>query len=226
MKISFDFLQKPLELNETYVSTLCIENPDLFRNTISALLSEEPESNQIIFSENFTPFKYKGNVCFINDIFNLCYSNSVIKKLYDQIEKYCISDLSTETAELKRSLIHFADLIVSSFDYELEYSPNIEILSLFKMLNIKPYSDECSLIENLLNFIIFISNYTNTKCFILLNAHLYFSNDEIELFYKDIINNHIKLLVLENAKFFSKSSFENIIIYDRDMCETVETTEW
>ena len=88
--------------------------------------------------------------------------------------------------------------------------------------NREPYTDSNSFLENLINYIKFIQNYTPVKCFILLNIHLYLSNEELELFYRDIINNHIKLLVLENYKFFDRHSFEKIIILDKDLCEIVE----
>lgn len=226
MKVSFDFLSEPLELSAKHINTLCIENHTAYRNIVQALISEEPESCNIIFSENFTPFKFKGNVCFIDNIFSLNFSNSVIKKLHEQIEKYCNSDLQSETTALKTNIVNYLELIVKAFDYDLECSYDIDLLDLFKIQNIKPYVKTDSLLENLLNFILFISNYTAVKCFVLLNVHLYFSQEELTLFYNDAINNHIKLLILENTKFFEGSCFERITICDKDMCEIVEKSEY
>ena len=222
MRVSFDFLSEPIKISDEYINVICIENQNVFRNVVSNLHSEEPENLNIIFSENFTPIKFKGSVCFVENVFDLNYSNSVIKKLYEQIEKYCNNFLQSETVTLKTNIINYFDFIVKAFDYDLEYSYDIELSNLFKIQGLKPYTDSNSFLENLINYIKFIQNYTPVKCFILLNIHLYLSNEELELFYRDIINNHIKLLVLENYKFFDRHSFEKIIILDKDLCEIVE----
>lgn len=226
MRVSFDFLNRPLKLEEERVNTLCIENQPTFRKIISAFLTEEPEIENVVFSKDFTPLSVKGNVCFIDSVFTLSYSNSVIKKLYESVEKYCLLELPDKTAFLKQQIVDFFECIVAAFDYDLDYSEDIELAGLFKTQNLRPLSDDADLSEKLLNFILFINNYTKVKCFVLLNLHLYFSPEELDLFYKDIINHHIKLLVLENTEFFEKSKFEKITVCDKDLCEIVENNKY
>ncbi len=226
MRVCFEFLSDTLKLSETYVNTLCIENQIVFRNTVEAFLCEEPEKNNIIFSKNFEPLKFKGNVCFLDNIFNLNFSNAVIKKLYEQIENFCNSDLQSETVALKSNIINFLDLIVKEFDYDIDYNCDVALTDLFKMQSLKPCISDNSVLENLRNFIVFISAYTSVKCFVLLNLHLYFTEDEITKFYSDMLNNHIILLILENSKNFDKISCEKITICDQDMCEILENFEY
>lgn len=226
MNVSFDYLSDIVDLNDEYVTTLCLENQTLFRNTVFAFLREEPESLNIVFSENFTPIKFKGNICFIDNIFKLEYSNSVIKKLYEQIEKICNSNLQSETLRLKSNIINYFDLIIKEFDYDIDYKCDISLTDLFKVQSLKPCFESVSMLENLRNFIIFISKYTSVKCFVLLNIHLYFTHDEISKFYFDMLNNHIIILNLENVKNFDKNSYEKVIICDKDMCEILENSEY
>lgn len=226
MNVSFDFLSDILDLNDKCINTLCIENQTVFRNTVFAFLHEDPESLNIVFSENFTPIKFKGNVCFIDNIFKLEYSNSVVKKLYENIEKFCNTDLQTETSQLKSNIINYFDLIVKEFDYDIDYKCDIALTDLFKMQSLKPCLENVSILENLRNFIIFISEYTSVKCFVLLNIHLYFTYDEIFEFYFDMLNHHIIILNLESSKNFEKNSYEKIIICDKDMCEILENSEY
>ncbi len=225
MMVSFDFLSEPLVLSDGYVSTLCIENQEVYRSVISAFLSENTEEENIVFSENYTPMKFKGNICFIDNVFSLSYSNSVLKKLYEQVEKFCNSDIQVQTASLKGEILNYFGLITSEFDYDLDYSADIDLVDIFKAMHLKPSTDNTSQLENLLNFIVFIKNYTPVKCFVLLNLHLYFSSKELDVLYRDIIDRHITVLVIENVKSFDKSELEKIVICDKDMCEIVENFE-
>ncbi len=225
MNVYFDFLTDNIELSETCVNTLCIENAVIYRNVISSFLSEEPENSNIYFSEKFAPIKFKGNVCFINDFYALNFSNTFMKKLYEQIEKYCVNDMQEETTELKKHILAYFDTLLKAFDYDVEYKSDIQLTDLFKILSLHPHIDSDLMVANLLNFILFLCKYTSVKCFVILNLHLFFSEKEIELLYKDILNNHVNLLVLENKKSFKKSEFENIIICDNDMCEILDISE-
>ncbi len=220
--VSFEFLSEPIVFDENKISVLCIENHKLFRNIYNALISEKSEESNIVFSENFIPFKTKGNICVIDDFFRLSYSNTIIKKLYEQIEKFTVSDLQHETWQLKAHLINFMELIVKSFDYDFDFNYDINLSDIFKMLNLKPATDKNEILDILLDYILILNRYAPPKCFVLLNLHLYFSIDELNLFYNDIVNNHITVLVLENTQNFYCSAFENVIVYDNDFCEIVE----
>lgn len=225
MRIHFEFLREPLQLSDTEITTLCIENQTVFRETVALFLTEEPEAKNVIFSESFVPFRYRGNVCFIDNVFALSCSGALLKKMYERMERYCASELAEETQAMKLCIHSFLDLLVQKFDYDLECSPEIDLPNLFKMQNMRPRLEEGALMENLLNYMLFLSQYAGVKCFVLLNVHLFFSPEELSLFYKDVVGHHLKLLVLENVKFFEKSALEKTIVCDKDLCEIVETVE-
>ena len=222
MMVNFDFLSNTINLDEDKTSVLYIENPKLFRNVYGAFVNDETETENIVFSENFVPFKTKGNVCVIDDLFRLSYSNTIMKKLYEQLEKYCNYELQKETIELKTHLVNFTEQLIEAFDYDFEFNYDISLLELFKALNIKPDTDTANELDVLRDFITLLNKYVPPKCFVLLNLHLYFTGEELDLFYKDIVNNHIKLLVIENKKTSSKSIYEKVVVFDNDLCEIIE----
>lgn len=225
MMVTFDFLSEPLVLSDECVSTVCIENQTVYRAIISAFLAEDTEEVNVVFSENFTPMKFKGNIVFIDNVFSLNYSNTVLKKLYEQVEKFCHSDIQAQTAQLRTTILSYFDLITKEYDYDLDYSTDMELVDIFKALHLRPSTDSASQLENLLNFIVFIKNYTAVKCFVLLNVHLYFTHEELDRLYKDLTDRHITVLVIENMKSFDKNELEKVIICDKDMCEIVENSE-
>lgn len=78
------------------------------------------------------------------------------------------------------------------------------------------------MLNELIDYISIISKYSSHKCFVLFNLHLFFDSNELDLFYRDIVNNHIRLLVIENKACFEKNGYENLVILDNDFCEIVE----
>ena len=222
MMVNFEFLSEPLQLVDEAVNVLCVENQKLFRGIFNAFVNGETEENRIIFSENFEPVKTKGNVCVIDDFFRLTYSNTIIKKLYEQIEKYCNYELQKETNQLKIHIVNYFEQLISAFDYDFEFNYDLSITELLKAVSLKPNTDKSEVIGVLLDYILLVNKYAPPKCFVLLNLHLYFDEEELDLFFKDIINNHIKLLLVENKKAFKTNKCEKVVIYDNDFCEIVE----
>lgn len=223
--VNFDFLSVPIQLKDDLVQVLCLEHPQVFRNIFNAFIYGETEENKIIFSEDFAPFKFKGNICVIDDFFRLSYSNTVMKKLYEQIERHCNNEHNEETLKLKSYIVNYMELLLKDFDYDFDFNYDIALTEIFKTINLKPASENGDQLNILLDYMLIINKYVPPKCFVLFNLHLYYTEKELEVFYKDIINNHIKLLVIENRKFFDKNEHENIIIYDNDFCEIIENLQ-
>lgn len=220
--VSFDFLSEPIRLDENIIQVLCLENPQIFRKILNAFIAGETEENKIIFSADFIPFRFKGNICVIDDYFRLSYSNTVMKKLYEQIEKHCNNEHQDDTIRLKTHIVNFMESLLRDFDYDLNFNYDISLTEIFKTINLRPVADHGDSLNTLLDYILILNKYVPQKCFVLFNLHLYFTEKEIELFYNDIVNNHIELLVIENRKFFNKNKYENVVVYDNDFCEIVE----
>lgn len=215
-------MAEPIRFDEARVQVLCLENPKLYRDIYSSFAYDATEENKIIFSENFVPLKTKGNICTIENVLRLTYPGSVMKKMYEQIENYCYSELPEKTFQLRSHLVDFAQTVVRDFDFDFDFSYDIKLTEVFKLLCLKPAEDNLNLLNELVDYIRVIHKYLPQKCFVVFNLHLFFSADELESFYNDILNNHIQLLVIENKMTFEKNQFENLIILDNDFCEIVE----
>ena len=113
-------------------------------------------------------------------------------------------------------------MVIKNFDYDFNYSVDVNLSDLFKIQNLKPNISNEHWLESLLDFILLIKKYTSTKVFVLLNVHSYFTKEEIDLFYKEILYNRIPLLVLEDNYNLCKSCFESVRIIDADLCEIIE----
>lgn len=219
MMLAADFLSCPIELKDDIVNVLCIENKELYRNIVRTLIEEKPEAMQIVFSEDYAPVKFKGNICFVDDYYRLSVSSGTVKKLYENISAFCERELFSETAAVKAHLVGFMDSIIESYDFDFVYEPEVSLSELFKMLELKPDIASDDLLQSLLDYILLINKYSSVKCFVLLNLHLFFNTDELESFFQDLQYNHISILLLENSSVFEKTCYEKIRIIDDDLCE-------
>lgn len=222
MKISFNFLSKPLTFEKHFINTLCIENPTVFSETIRAFRNGNIEEHDIIFSENFSPIKAKHNIEFIYDYYDFNFSSSFMKKIYEDMELFCIDNLTEKTVELKNTIFAFLDKVNENYDFDFTYNIDFNFIDFFKSQAFRPLFDGSSLIENLLDYILLVQKYTSVKCFVLLVPSLYFTEEDLNLFYKEIIQRRIYLLVIEGNLIREKNNFEKLTILDKDLCEIVE----
>ncbi len=225
MMVNFEFLSEPLRFIEGEIKVLCLEDKKLFRDIYAAFVNGELEEKQIVFSENYSPLKSKGNICVIDDYFRLSFSNSMMKKIYEMIEKHCNGELQKETVDLKTHIVNYMELVTNSYDYDFEFDYDVNLIEIFKALSLKLAIECDNILNGLLDFILLLNKYASQKCFVLMNLHLYFSKNELDLFYRDILNNHVELLVVENNNHFEKCEVERIIVIDSDYCEIVETEQ-
>ena len=116
MMLAADFLSKPMKIGSDSVSVLSVENKKLYRDIVGAFVDEHPEEMNIVFSQDFKPFKYKGNVCFVNDYYKLDLSSAIIKKLYENLERFCNDEMQEETNALKVQIFNFLDRLVLNYD--------------------------------------------------------------------------------------------------------------
>lgn len=222
MMVSFDFLSHPIDLSNGKINVLYIENHFLFRKTVSSFFAGCPDESNIVFSKDFAPVQFKGNVCFVPDIFNLDFSSAFMKKVYEDLSVYANTYISEELAAVKADVLSFLDRLSQDYDYDFSYNEEFDITALLKMQSFKPDLSADDLLSSLLDFLILTQKYSKSTCFVILNFHTAFAASELEGFYKELAYQNIQLLALENKKSFASSPQEKIYIVDSDMCEISE----
>lgn len=220
--VSFNFLSKPISLSKEKISVLYIENYQLYRKTIDAFYNDCNDESEIIFSQDYVPIKYKNNVCFIFDYFNLDFSSQMLKKIYEDLTMYSNTYLYEETAKIKADILGFLELLSQGYDYDFGFKDDTDIVDLLKIQNFKPILSNDNLAEKLLDFIIMVKKYSSVKCFVLLNLHCFFNSKELELFYEELKYQNIEILVIENIMHYKRLESEVIYIIDEDLCEIVD----
>lgn len=220
MRLYISPMTEPIDILKDKINTVCVENILKFRNIVMDFL-EENESGDLVFSQNYEPFTIKNNVCFISNYFDLQVSPSIIKKIYVYLEKLCVDELNNESSELKADIIKFLSKVSQICDFDFDYKPEISLCDVFKMQSLKPRIDSFDITAALLNYMSVINKYACPKCFVLLNAHVFFNNDEIKLLFNSLKYQGVFVIFLENMFSFERLDDENITIIDKDLCEIV-----
>lgn len=220
--VSLNFLSKPISLTKEKISVLYIENYQLYRKTVEAFYHDCDDESEIVFSQNFVPIKYKNNVCFISDYFNLDFSSQMLKRIYEDLSLYSNTYLYEETAKIKADILNFLELLSQGYDYDFDFKDDTDIVDLLKMQNFKPILTSDNLAEKLLDYIIMVKKYSSVKCFVLLNLHCFFSAKELELIYKELKYQNIEVLVIENIMHYNRLETETVYVIDEDLCEIVD----
>lgn len=222
MRLGCDYLSEPLYLSEKYINVLSIENKAAFRTFIKAMLNGEPEEENYIFSKDYKPISFKKNVCFLNDCYNLSFSASFIKKIYEDMASFCNNEMLQETFELKRIITNYIEKVTEEFDFDFTFQQEVNLQDVFKMQNVRPDTDSDDVLASLYEYIVFVQKYAPIQCFVISGLHRNFSSTELEIFYKELLDRGIRLLAVESITDFVPASSEKLTIIDEDLCEIVE----
>lgn len=225
MRLGCDYLSEPINLSVSFINVLSIENKPIFRKLVKALIKGEPETENFIFSKDYTPMPFKKHICFIKDIFDLSLSSAFLKKLYDDMANFCNNEMLEQTFLFKQAISDFISKITEEFEFDFTFNEDITLQDVFKMQSIRPDVDSENLLEALYEYIVFISKYSGINCFVILGLHQDFSSNELETFYKELICRGIRILDIESSTDFVPCQIEKVTIIDEDLCEIIEKSD-
>lgn len=222
MMFRCNFIANPIDFNDSSINTLCVENKNLFRNFIRAFRYEQYEENDIELLEDYEQLKCKSSILFVPDFYDLSFSSTVLKKIYDNMAAFCVSDLQSQTINIKCDIISYIDLLLNSYDYDFSYNDDFSMQDIFKALTIKPIINNENMVLSLLDYLILADKYLKPKLFVLQNLHLFYSSIELEQLFNDLKKYDINLLLIESNQDFIASDLEKITIIDNDFCVIVD----
>ncbi len=220
MRVVFDFFSKPVILKNG-IPVVCIEHQKTLRETVGFFESGESAIRPPVFSKNFEPIDIK-KISFISHFFDLSFSAPFYKKIYNEMQKLCFDCFAEDVIALTSQTARLLELIVQKYDFDFTFQDTLDLVALFKMQNLKADFQSENKLEQLLNYIILTQKYAPVSCFVLLNMHLYFTENELLLFYEEVQRRNITVLLIEPV-CFPKLKYENYYILDKEYCEIFES---
>lgn len=220
--VSFGFLSEPIRLDENRIAVLAVENKVCFRNLVQKL-QEEREEQTIVFSEDNQPFGKKEHVKMITDYCDFDFPTVWYKKLYSELAGFCQTEMKEKTAQMSHTVLTFLDELNENFDFDFSYDLEVDLGALFKMQHFEPEQDKNEVMNRLLDHVLLLQKYMPIKCFVFLNLHVFFTAEELEMFFSEMLRRNIPILAIESSIPQERCKSEKWTILDNDLCEIIES---
>lgn len=219
MKLAHINLDKPIELNIA-VSEWIIESPGLFLEYSRELYRQTlGEDGRFVLSKENEIVSLSKEMILITNLLDINLNDKkIINKLYLDLKSMAYDENNyVSTQEIISAIQKYYLNLDYSSEYDLICDENIDVINLFKMMNIKLDYDE-DLFTSLNQYIVNVSLLTGTKVIAFINLRSYLDDNQIVQLSKTAEYNHIYLLLIENIQRNSlEGSFRCII--DSDGCE-------
>lgn len=219
MKIVLPRIDHVFDFDEGCCMTIVIENQDLFTEVIRdiseqmqgldgcAVLSKEnrpvPFDKYAELISQFIPFE-------INQRNLISKVNSCMQQLAVKEDNYMAT--GELLAEWERFLINLSMNLTGNFVFS-----KITAESLIKAAGIEFENEYDSLGEELIDYMELVRTYDRDKLFIFVNLRSYLTDEETEIFVKDVIARGMQILLIECMER-SRLDCEFRYIVDRDLC--------
>ena len=222
MKLVHRNINKVINLNsEEKINVLIVEHQSLLRELIEDLHNQiNKEKGDFILSVDDKPTEIHKYMEIYLDVFALQINKrTLINKLYKSLDVISQNeDLILKTKELYSYIGEYIHGLINETDFELEFLLEYEISRVLKGVDLKFTDSNKSLIEKLIDYMELIYALEGEKCFVFVNLRDFILDNEINEFYKTVLYNKFKILLI-NAKDYSNSVYEERIIIDEDLCE-------
>lgn len=227
MKLVHDSINKIMVLDdERKVSVLVIENQNFFTKALIDFNNQIGKNKgDFILSCNDAPVDIYKNMEMIVDILSFeINKRSLLNRLYKKADMIAQNeDFAIITKEFLSSINTYAQTLADEIDYEIDFLYEYDISNILKAIGFK-FSDEFKKVgERIIEYMLLVREFEGDKCFILINIRNYINDEEINDFYKTILYNKLKVLVI-SANDYPYSEYEDKIIIDKDLCEICHGT--
>ncbi len=207
--------------NELNVNVLILENQRFFTNILIDLFNQlDNNKGDFVLSIDNKPVEISKNVEIITQFipFELN-KRSLITKLLKKMDTIAQNeDFIIKTKELYSHISEYAQSLADIIEYDIDFLYQYDISSLLKIINFSFKEDYSSISEKIIDYMLLVRELDTDKCFVLINLRNYIDGSEIDDFYKTILYNKLKVLII-SASDYPYSDYEHKIIIDKDLCE-------
>ena len=216
--LSYEYLNDAVELSNSKIPVLVIENKKIFRQALRSFLDDTVEE-LFTFSQDFKPFDFNKRGFFISNAIDLDFQNKkLVNKINSLMQKTAVNECSEDLASIQTLLINLFDKLNKMYDFEYDSNFEIDYSSILKLLQFNIDTSSHDLPQLLISYIILLNKYLKFDLFVLHSLYDFFDNNELEGIYETLSLSHINILILSSPKPQHISKFEEIHILDPDLC--------
>ncbi len=221
MKIVHPLLEIPVILEENIINTIVVENQTAFSMMIGELVNQtKDKEGQFVLSDGLKQLSIASSCELILEPFSLDLNQrKIISRLYSRLKDTTVeSDFYVSTRELVSHIISYTDKITQTVDYPLEYSSDIDMASVFKLVDLRLEENHETLLEKILNYLSVVQEFINISVFVFVNIKSFLLDKDLQELFKAASYKKYKILLFESISREKFCDAEKIYIIDSDLC--------
>jgi CRISPR-associated protein Csn2 len=222
MKLVHSLLNEIFILNdEEKVNILVVENQNLFTELLVDLNNQiNKQEGGFILSKDNTPIEIFNNMILLTEFIAFeINKRTLVNKLYKRSDIISQNeDFYLKTKELYSYISEYAFNLSDYIGFDIDFLNEFSVSSILKAIDFKFREDYLTISEKIIEYMLLVRELEGDMCFVLVNLRNYISDNEIDDFYKTVLYNKLKVLII-SANDYPCSVYEKKTIIDKDLCE-------
>lgn len=220
MNISIPDYGLNIDLLETKVYSLVIENPRVYAEIVKDLWSEcNGREGGIVFAEADKICKPAVCAELITNPFSVdCNNRKILAKLYSEIAEIVRDEDFAAMEKVNSEIVNLMDLLIQKVPYSLSSNLDMDIEGLLKLYELKVDIEETDCVTYLFEYMKLKKQICKTSCFFVLGLKNYLTDAELQALYRNIFYEKIHLILLEGGQKRDPLPEEKTWIFDKDLC--------
>lgn len=220
MRLSHPLLSEPIHWKEGQIPVLIVEAQQTFRQFVFMLSGQaQGEEGDFVLSLNYETLDCAEHLHVIRDYAYLSPDDRRLQNRFQAHLQWSVrEELAESTQQLQQHIGEYLQQVDETLIYPVSFTEGEYVIPLLKALKCQPMLDGSNELEKLIQYIELYSGLMKEQCFVLVNAHIYFSDAELSELYKMTAYEKWNLLLLEQ-QVNSPLPTEDICILDESLCE-------
>lgn len=208
-----------INFEENRKQVLVLENSEVFSEFVQDIYQQvQGEEGRFLLSSDDEKISISKKAEIILNPIELEINNrKVISKLYEEMKTMSDECYFPEVSEIHAKIIEYFDELSLKLPYPIQYSMDMNVLSLYKLYDLKLEFEELTLFERILEYIKVLGMLTDVKLLVLVNIKNYFNDEKMNELYKCSTYYNVNLLLIEAVQR-NKIEEERLYIIDKDKC--------
>ena len=190
-----------LHLDEGLCNCLCIENPHILRE-FSYNIWKQSEGNEgdICVSLSGRPVNLAKESSVVFNPYSLGMNEKkILSKIYTEMRDIGQNELYEQYSELNGKLVSYVDELSQHIPYPIDYSLDMDLIQLFKLMNVKVEETEQGLAERMTSYFRLAHQTMNTILFVLFYPGEYLDSLELKMISEMLELEHVFALAIERS---------------------------
>lgn len=220
MRLSHSLLSCPVHWQEGRVPVLVAERPEVFRQMVFSLSAQaRGEEGEFVLSLDYETLDCAEHLHVVRDYVCLPLDDRKLQNRFQSRLQWTVrEELAAPTDALQQQIGQYLQMVAGAMEYPVCFAEGEYVLPLLKALKCQPVLDGVHPLERLMQYIELYSGLMKQQCFVLVDAHAYFSADELRELYRMAGYQKWRLLLLEQ-RLGAPLPSEDICLLDDGLCE-------